>query len=123
LLFPGGDGTDLTRLRNGHGISHMFKHWAVKLGFPSLRFHDLRGSHETALLDAGGPLHGVAASGHDPAVLLRAYAKRTQKADDDAAAAIDKMSKNILGQSFGSNMGRSRISFQLRSTCRSELTY
>jgi integrase len=44
---------------------------ARKLGFPGLRFHDLRGTHETLLLDAGVPVHVVAARcGHDPAVLL-----------------------------------------------------
>jgi integrase len=62
-----------------------------------LRFHDLRGSHETALLDAGVPVHVVAARcGHDPAMLLRSYAKRTNKADTDAAAAIGKLLKGSL---------------------------
>jgi hypothetical protein len=41
------------------------------------------------LLDAGAPVHVVAARcGHDPAVLLRSYAKRTRKADRSAAAVI-----------------------------------
>ena len=70
----------------------------AKLGFPKLRFHDLRGSHETLLLDAAVPVHVVAARcGHDPAVLLRTYAKRTRKADTSAAAIIGKLSKGILG--------------------------
>ena len=34
--------------------------------------------------------------GHDPAVLLRSYAKRTKKADMDAAAAIGKLLKGAL---------------------------
>ena len=68
-----------------------------KLGFPELRFHDLRGSHETLLLDAGVPVHVVAARcGHDPAVLLRSYAKRTRKADTSAAAVIGALAKNVL---------------------------
>jgi integrase len=73
LLFPGGDGTDLTKLRDGRAVSRTFKRRAKRLGFSAkLRWHDLRGSHETALLDAGVPLHVVAGRcGHDPAVLLR----------------------------------------------------
>lgn len=62
-----------------------------------MRFHDLRGTHETLLLDRGVPVHVVAARcGHDPAVLLRAYAKRTRKADDSAAEIIAAMSKGAL---------------------------
>ena len=50
------------------------------------------------LLDAGVPVHVVAARcGHDPAVLLRVYAKRTRKADTSAAAIIGELSKNVLG--------------------------
>jgi integrase len=65
--------------------------------FPGIRFHDLRGSHETALLDAGVPVHVVAARcGHDAATLLRSYAKRTKRADASAAAVIANMSKGVL---------------------------
>ena len=40
-----------------------------------LRFHDLRGTHETHLLDKGMSVAAVAARcGHDPAVMLRSYA-------------------------------------------------
>jgi integrase len=97
LLCPGSYGADLTKLRNGTGVSHIFKHRAVKPGFPTLRFHDLRGSHATCLLDAGVPVHAVAARlGHDAAVLLRNYAKRTKNADDTAAAAIGVLFKGAL---------------------------
>jgi hypothetical protein len=49
------------------------------------------------LLDAGVPVHVVAARcGHDPAVLLRSYAKRTKKADTTAAAAIAGLAKGVL---------------------------
>jgi integrase len=59
----------------------------------------LRGSHETLLLDKGVPVHVVAARcGHDPAVLLRAYAKRTRKADTAAADVISTLSAGILGR-------------------------
>jgi integrase len=53
---------------------------ARKVDLPSFgkaRFHDLRGIHSTALLDAGIPVHTVAQrTGDDPAVLLQSYAKR-----------------------------------------------
>ena len=74
--------------------------WARKLGFKKLRpLHDLRGTHETMLLDAGVPVHVVAARcGHDPATLLRSYAKRTKKADTSAASVIGNISRTILGK-------------------------
>jgi integrase len=49
------------------------------------------------LLDRGVPVHVVAARcSHDPAVLLRNYAKRTRKADTTAAAVIDALSRGVL---------------------------
>jgi integrase len=101
LIFPSPAGVtlDLTRPRDPHAVTRGFVKRARKLGFGNLRFHDLRGSHETALLDRGVPVHVVAARcGHDPAVLLRAYAKRTRKADASAAAVIGALSRNILGR-------------------------
>ena len=51
------------------------------------------------LLDSGVPLHTVAArGGHDPAVLLKSYAKRTKKADQSAAQAVGALSKGVLGK-------------------------
>jgi integrase len=77
---------EFTRPRNPRAVTHMFTIKATALGFAKLRFHDLRVTHETMLLDAGVPVHVVAArAGHDPAVLLRVYAKRTRKADTSAA--------------------------------------
>src|SRR5262249_31010114 len=98
LVFPSfHSGIDFTKLRDANALTNEFLARARK-HFPGLRFHDLRGSHETALLDAGVPVHVVAARcGHDPAVLLRAYAKRTRKADTKAASVIASMSKAILG--------------------------
>jgi integrase len=78
-------------------VTKVFSRRAAKLGFPELRFHDLRGTHETLLLDAGVPVHLVAARcGRDPAVLLRTYARRTKKADTTAADVIGAMSKGML---------------------------
>jgi integrase len=100
LMFPSPAGTkfDVTRPRDPHAVTRGFVRHARKLGFNGLRFHDLRGSHETALLDAGVPVHVVAERcGHDPAVLLRNYAKRTRKADTSAALVIGNLSRGILG--------------------------
>jgi integrase len=100
LVFPTlfGDKIDLARPRCPTAVSKAVAKYACKLGFKELRFHDLRGAHETALLDAGVPVHTVAARcGHDPAVLLRNYAKRTRKADVSAAAVIGSLSKGIIG--------------------------
>ena len=95
LIFPSPSG--LTKPRDPHAVTRGFVRRARDLGFPRLRFHDLRGTHETLLLDAGVPVHVVAARcGHDPAVLLRSYAKRTRKADTSAAAVIGALSKGIL---------------------------
>jgi integrase len=96
LIFPSPSG--LTRPRDPHAVTRGFVRRARKLGFPRLRFHDLRGTHETLLLDAGVPVHVVAARcGHDPAVLLRSYAKRTRKADSSAAGVIGLLTQTILG--------------------------
>lgn len=102
LMFPSpptaGADFDFTRPRNSRGVTKEFVRRARKLGFPKLRLHDLRATHETLLLDAGVPVHVVAARcGHDPAVLLRSYAKRTRKADTSAAAIIGALSKEVLG--------------------------
>ena len=55
LIFPSPAG--LTRPRDPHAVTRGFVRRARKLGFPKLRFHDLRGTHETLLLDAGVPVH------------------------------------------------------------------
>jgi integrase len=99
LMFPStaGSNFDFTKPRDPLAVTRGFVRRARKLGFTGLRFHDLRGSHETLLLDKGVGIHVVAARcGHDPAVLLRSYAKRTKKADTSAAAVIGTISKGML---------------------------
>jgi integrase len=96
LMFPA-PGGDLTDYRDARAVYRVFKKRAKKLGF-DLRFHDLRGTHETLLLDEGVPVHTVAARcGHDPAVLLKAYAKRTRGSDKRAAEIIGAVSRGVLG--------------------------
>jgi integrase len=90
LIFPGapreGSGFDFTVPRNPNTVTNIFHGMVRKLGFPKLRFHDLRGTAITRMLNAGIPPHLVARRhGHDPAVMLRAYAKALPQ--DDAAAA------------------------------------
>ena len=100
LMFPKllRRSADFLKPRRPKGVTDGFTSRAEQLGFPGLRFHDLRGTHETLLLDRGVPVHVVAARcGHDPAVLLRSYAKRTRKADTSAASVIGSISKGILG--------------------------
>ena len=98
LMFPSPkDATDLSKLRHPKAVTRETRERFRKLGFATLRFHDLRASHGTALLDKGVPVHVVAARlGHDPAVLLKAYAKRTQKSDATPAAIIGELSSGIL---------------------------
>ena len=83
---PSSAAFSFTKLREPRGLTKKFVLKAKALGFQGLRFHDLRGSYETALLDAGVPVHVVPRAVADPAVLLRSYAKRTKKADTSAAA-------------------------------------
>jgi integrase len=102
LMFPNpprpGESFSFTKLRNPRNTTKEFVRKATRLGFPGFRLHDLRGTHETLLLDAGVPVHVVAARcGHDPAVLLRNYAKRTRKADTSAADVIGVLSRGVLG--------------------------
>jgi integrase len=107
LMFPNlpgpGESFSFTSLRTPGNVTKEFSRRARLLGepddrlFPTLRLHDLRGTHETLLLDAGVPVHVVAARcGHDPAVLLRSYAKHSKKADTSAAAIIGALSKGVL---------------------------
>ena len=95
LMFP--SPRSLTQLRNPSGLTKEFCRKASLLGFPDLRFHDLRGTHETHLLDRGMSVAAVASRcGHDPAVMLRAYAKRTRKADNAIADVIGELAKGVL---------------------------
>jgi integrase len=96
LVFPA-IGFDLTAIRCPSGVTTSFIKRARKLGHANLSLHDLRASHETVLLDRGVPVHVVAKRcGHDPAVLLRAYARRTKKADASAANVIGTLMKGVL---------------------------
>jgi integrase len=102
LMFPSlwparGERISFTQPRDPGNVTHKFMAKAADLGFPGMRFHDLRGSHVTIQLISGTPLHVVAQRcGHDPAVMLRAYAKYTKPADRIAAEVMGKLSKGLL---------------------------
>jgi integrase len=98
FVFPA-VGPDLCAIRHPDGVTAQFLLWARGRGF-DMSFHDIRAGHETALLDAGVPVHVVAERcGHDPAVLLRHYARRTARNDAAAAAVIGRVLGGILGTS------------------------
>jgi integrase len=104
LMFPAvpdsGRDFDFIAPRNPRNFSKEFARRADLLGFGSTRFHDLRGIHTTALLDAGIPVHTVAQRiGDDPAVLLRNYAKRkrSQEADKKLTETISVIAAGFLG--------------------------
>src|SRR6266545_5025776 len=66
LIFsnpPGpGESFSFTKLRNPDNTTKECARKCRQLGFPALRpFQDLRGTHETLLLDRGVPVHVVAA--------------------------------------------------------------
>ena len=95
LIFPAPDGQP-NEPRHPDSVTKQFTKRAKKiLGF-KIRLHDLRVSHGTWLLDQGTPVHVVAKRlGHDPSVLLKVYAKRTQKGDESAAEKIGQMTKRM----------------------------
>ncbi|SIO53866.1 Phage integrase family protein [Bradyrhizobium erythrophlei] len=106
LMFPAlpekGKDFDFTKSRDPRNFSKEFARRARVIGFGSTRFHDLRGTHATALLDAGIPVHTVAQRiGDDPATLLRWYAKRkrTKAADVNLANAIGTFAAGFLSNS------------------------
>ena len=104
LMFPAvperGEDVDLEQPRNPRNFSKEFARRAEVIGFGATRFHDLRGVHATALLDAGVPVHRVAERiGDNPAVLLRNYAKRkrTKQADEILSTTLASLTGGFLG--------------------------
>jgi integrase len=103
LIFPNppGPGEDFsfTHSRDPHTFSKQFRKRADKLGFTDFKFHHIRGTHATLLLDRGIPVHVVAERiGDDPSVLLKNYAKRKrqQTADTSVSAVISALAAGFL---------------------------
>jgi integrase len=100
LIFPGtpqgSSGFNFTAFRNPSSVTGVFLRVARKLGFP-LRFHDLRGTSVTRMLNRGVPPHIVAKRhGHDIATMMKAYAKSLPQDDAAAAAVMGDMLKGVL---------------------------
>jgi hypothetical protein len=64
--FDLGENCDFTKPRKPRSFSRAFAQRDTRLGFGNTRFHDLRGIHSTALLDAGSSAHAHRI-GDDPA--------------------------------------------------------
>jgi integrase len=103
LIFPNppepGADFSFTAPRIPRSVSQAFARRADAIGFGRIRFHDLRGVHSTALLDAGIPVHTVAQRiGDDPATLLRSYTKRKRSkvADKNLSDAISALAAGFL---------------------------
>jgi integrase len=103
LMFPNpptpGKDFSFTVPRIPRSVSQAFARRAETLGFGRTRFHDLRGIHSTALLDALIPVHRVAHRiGDDPATLLRNYTKRkrSKAADKNLSDAIAGLAAGFL---------------------------
>lgn len=94
LIVPpfAGRKSDFTRPRDPRAVTRAFTKLAGKLGFPDLRFHDLRGSHATKLLRRGWAVDVVARRlGHDPFTLLKSYAKQIASNKDRFTADLRDM--------------------------------
>jgi integrase len=97
LIFPSpvGPELDLTQARDPHAVSRAFAPRARKLLGFRFRFHDLRGSHGSALIRRGVAPDLVARRlGHDPATMWRSYIK-TLKGDD--ASTLNAIAAMSLG--------------------------
>lgn len=87
--------------KDPRNFTREFARRAEALGFGKTRFHDLRGIHSTALLDAGIPVHTVAQRiGDDPATLLRSYTKRkrSNQANENLSKAIAALTAGFLSK-------------------------
>ncbi|MDE2133815.1 MAG: site-specific integrase [Alphaproteobacteria bacterium] len=97
LIFPASP-IDPTKPRRHGPISKAFAARAAKLGFGGLRFHDLRHTHATLLLQAGVPVAAVSARlGHaNAAVTLGIYSHSTTDAEAAAAQVAGSLLSNVL---------------------------
>jgi integrase len=100
LVFPAdltAASPTFTKTRIPRDTSKNLRRIARKLGFARMRFHNLRHSHSTILLDAGVPLHRVAARiGDDPATLLRTYAQLTKAKNDKMTDAVNMLGTKLF---------------------------
>jgi integrase len=90
LLFTSERGMPL---RADHWSNHFWARARESIGQPELHFHDLRKLSAALMVDAG--IHPKVIQerlGHaDPRITMKVYAKRTEKADADAAQRLGKV--------------------------------
>jgi integrase len=100
LVFPASPIVPTTPRRHGP-ISTAFAARAAKVGLAGLRFHDLRHTHATLLLQAGVPVAAVSARlGHaNAAVTLGIYSHATTDAEAAAAMAAGVLLSSVLVKS------------------------
>ena len=97
LLFPSSMLAPNTFLRPG-SVSKEFGVHAKRIGMPGVRFHDLRHTHATQLLEAGVPIHAVARRlGHStPVITLKVYAHVLRDSEDHAVAVSGELLQRAL---------------------------
>ena len=97
LIFPASP-LDPAKPRRHGPISKAFAARAAKLGLGGLRFHDLRHTHATLLLQAGVPVAAVSARlGHaNAAVTLGIYSHATSDAEAAAASVAGTLLSSVL---------------------------
>jgi integrase len=98
-VFPDWDSPRLTAPRRPSSVSRSWDRYRKKHGGAGVRLHDLRHFYATVALEAGTPLHAVAAQlGHtDPATTLRIYGHATDAGRRAAANAVGAAIAGELG--------------------------
>jgi integrase len=84
---------ELGRPVDGTHASHMFGAFLSRAGLPRIRFHDLRHTAATLLLEAGTHPRVVAERlGHTtPALVLNVYGHVTERMQEHVTAVLDKV--------------------------------
>jgi integrase len=87
--------------REPRAVTKEFVDRAAKLGFSGLRFHDLRHTHATLLLQAGVPINAVAQRlGHASSVVtLEVYGHVLKQAEDRAVIVAGSLLASALADS------------------------
>ena len=89
---------EIGRHRNPQSISRAFRSLLFRTGLPRVRFHDLRHTCATLLLEAGVNPRVVAERlGHTtPALVLNVYGHVTERMQEQATAVLDQVMGGAL---------------------------
>ena len=87
-----------TQLRTPGGVTKDFVKIATATGFPGFRFHDLRHTHATLLLQEGVPINAVSQRlGHSgPTITLTVYGHVLRRAEEQAAQVAGSFTAGAL---------------------------